>query len=707
MLAGQVPDVGAIPRRTPNATPLVRSSDSAYSLHEKDNGLNQRATPPLKSNSSQTTRRKKLPWLEDRQRVKEQSPQVTHPPVPSTSVGHKRRDDHTTPAPAASSHEKTVVGNPASRRASITVLGPDPSLRAIGSAPSLREKPKHAPSDKLSLNSTSRPHLHVLSARRFARRQSAHSDKATTKSEDYTPSEYSSPVSARHGWSNRAQQGSLSQREPRLVHNASVKTPAIHGPSPFMRDWIQAQVQSPFEDPGSPIPERRSRRRSLDGHRSYDSSHLPIEDRKPEPDFAPPDSQPTSSRFQRLRRPTTLYALPGHLMAPSSSSSPSVPSHLKISSDDSSSEKYVRKATLPEPPTLHKHRSERHRTDGDLKDAADRLGLLVDQAIGSVDNATVSGLSDEVIQILRDTSAALQKANKVLSPQSQPAARPLRRTVRGSSRSSRPRGSEHSSEESYDSRREGSAETAPTHFTASGRPSHQQMGERRDHLEEPKMPPDDASGNGSIAQTPLRLYQVPSADSIVRDFAYAKARNAKAQSAQSLSAPAGFGAAADFYGDHGESIKTQPGVRKSIAPAAPGGREAPIMRSATNISPGASPVPGTDTGPRGRRLTKSGLRQMDPVAQPPTWHNDRLRTDGQPQLPIHTAKADRHMPHVSEFFENAYEETNRVICCAVLTSIQILPDHQARRHERWPQRVHRHRHQVSSSTRSAGARSRL
>ena len=171
----------------------------------------------------------------------------------------------------------------------------------------------------------------------------------------------------------------------------------------------------------------------------------------------------------------------------------------------------------------------------------------MDQTLNVAKEAAKSGRHDEVASILKNATMTLRRA-----------------TQSESSLSSKGAGSFLSSKYS----REPSAETLPTVYT---KPSAQRLSqplpfEHQSNEQKRSKHDDDSSrspGDDSISPTPPRLYQQASADSIIRDFAYNKAKNNAP-----VHLPRGqqdFGSAADYYGDHGESVAFQPGVRKSIA----------------------------------------------------------------------------------------------------------------------------------------------
>ncbi|USW53591.1 Putative MFS transporter superfamily [Septoria linicola] len=72
-----------------------------------------------------------------------------------------------------------------------------------------------------------------------------------------------------------------------------------------------------------------------------------------------------------------------------------------------------------------------------------------------------------------------------------------------------------------------------------------------------------SSTEQSMSRTPPRLYHPRSADSVVRDFAYSRTAKQRRCSAGSFERTK-YGGAATYYGDHGESVATQPGIRHSV-----------------------------------------------------------------------------------------------------------------------------------------------
>jgi hypothetical protein len=194
--------------------------------------------------------------------------------------------------------------------------------------------------------------------------------------------------------------------------------------------------------------------------------------------------------------------------------------------------------------------------------------------------------------------------------------------------------------------------------------SREQMAVERDS------PRTRSSSDASMSHTPPRLYQSLPDKSIIRDFAYAKLQNLRAQSAQTMSEPTRITTAAEVRDYDGQPSQLQPGVRKRATAlrGAPSGRpdtQEPSTPTAAHL-PARDNVPvasrgnnnAPETSPKLRRFTKNALGQVEHVptntlGPPPSWHNDRLRrNDTRPQSPKEDRRADQHPPHISDFFEN-------------------------------------------------------
>lgn len=165
-----------------------------------------------------------------------------------------------------------------------------------------------------------------------------------------------------------------------------------------------------------------------------------------------------------------------------------------------------------------------------------------------------------------------------------------------------------------------------------------------------------ASADDSISRTPPRLYHPPSADSIVRDYAYGNPKIMRRHSTHSLER-AKYGAAASFYGDHGESVATQPGVRHSIcttkidAPLPPSpapkwccgrpGKQQRVHRAHVmhNSDTTASRVPS-----RPLRRAQAGLQNGSRSAEPLLAADDQVHTIAAANPPSATGTASATLP---------------------------------------------------------------
>lgn len=396
-----------------------------------------------------------------------------------------------------------------------------------------------------------------------------------------------------------------------------------------------------------------------------------------EPVFAPPrrsiplaEAVTTGTGVPKPKqdRSKTLRDLPSHLME-SSSHSTDVPSHLLGSSDEYSSSRKVSLSLpvlpLPPVPAATVNRDLRRETRK-MNNAVAGFETLMTQAVGAAEDAAKMGRPDEVAQVLEGASSALRKASTM--------------TLHGRGRHGRksdtlqlsPLESEPDSESDADSSassglwdmqhsQEGSAETAPTLVTAQTSKSPLLADPYTKNGRAPR-PHHGSLHNGSseeasIASTPPRLYQPPSADSVVRDFAYARMQRAKDHSLASLAAAQqSYGAAADFYGDQGESVVNQPGMRKSInkpLPDIPVATTKPAKHVFGHGKRGLNEVP--QSPPRkNRKFTKSELKELEQVPTntvPPRPNED---DNANPDTAVRPRKRRQHQPHVSDFFESSY-----------------------------------------------------
>ncbi|GIZ42769.1 hypothetical protein CKM354_000602600 [Cercospora kikuchii] len=358
--------------------------------------------------------------------------------------------------------------------------------------------------------------------------------------------------------------------------------------------------------------------------------------------------KPTSQDLPLSSVPATtssLYALPPHLMAPSSSSSPD--------SDYAMPMGISRKAAaMPDRQKL---------ASGKSKPPADA-------ATGPAQD----GPRD--VQPLRIGTAAkgATRAATGLPDLQEVTVRPLRLSQTESMRSSEEEGVSPSA--SLGRRTRAAAERSPfAHVnqamakvrSPNSQPAPKESGRisRGGDAQRHRM----ASADDSISRTPPRLYHPPSADSIVRDYAYNNSKIMRRHSTHSLER-AKYGAAASFYGDHGESVATQPGVRHSIcttkidAPLPPSpapkwccsrpGKQQRVHRAHAmhNSDTTASRVPS-----RPLRRAQAGLQNGSRSAEPLLAADDHAHTTAAANPPSATGTASATLP--AETFKPARAPT--------------------------------------------------
>ncbi|KAK6392457.1 hypothetical protein LTR65_003587 [Meristemomyces frigidus] len=690
-------------------------------------------------------KRKKLPWLGDKLGK-----------VPGAFESKESIALDTLPAagPVPTAEPQTNVSqakaaalepSPLSQRVSAPSHSGDPSLRAIGSTPILRQQQKNRDVTRtVSLNSDSRPGVKPATSKQHAKRTlAAHKDKQA-QVEDYTPSEYSTTMSSdadrtppaappppskgTAAYQRQVQKAVARKHRDAASHEphaqkATAQKQTGKGPFGVAQGWLQTQLDLPLDEI-APLSAKRQCKRS-DSCDSCKATELdqphdvsprtstlprqatsvprlpsqlppppprnslvdPVQPIKrtgttvPKPTrnsiAAPLRSEPTPPKVA-IGRKETLHPMPSHLMQSSTSSSTDVPPHLRITSTEvsSSSPEFSPRGTLKPLPALPPQaavgtRGLRRETR-DLNRAVTGLENLMEEALAAAKDAERSGRQDDVAHILDSAAAALRRASTAISPK-----RAV--TDRGGMRQplqlSPPESGESSESDSGDSMhrsgfstppghsRDSSVETAPTLVTAQS--SQQPLLAKRytrdsaaPEAQRGVMDRVGSSGDDSITRTPPRLYQPASADSIVRDFAYARLLDAKARAAKSLSAAAGFGAAADFYNDHGESVVTQPGLRRSIPLDRIPGANKPLPEP-----PGESHKPAHDIfsrkrrheGRQARRYTRSELRELEHVSTNAVPTSRGVPDDGvAPENVPRRRKKNGHAPHISDFFESSY-----------------------------------------------------
>ncbi|KAK5111962.1 hypothetical protein LTR85_011709 [Meristemomyces frigidus] len=732
---GQIPGI----ERTPSThvLPFSRQASSVASLLGKETGLNQRV-PSMQVGREPTVvvKRKKLPWLGGK------PGKVPGAFEPKESIVLETLPAADAPPLAATPPEATAP----SKRHSATSLSADPSLRAVGSTPSLRRLQKAGQVTRtLSLNSHPRPGVKAAATRQQAKRAlGVHKDKQA-KVDDYTPSEYSTTISSdadptpdtpppkktTAAYQHQVQKAvARKQRDTasheQLAQNTRAQGQAREGPLNFAQDWLQSQLDLPLDEIAPRSEKRKCKRAdSCDScnanegdephgvspktsavrRRATSVPSLPAQvPSSPPKDSVVSTAQPTKRSGTTVPKPTrnniagplwsqatasraaaprkeTLHPMPQHLFQ-SSSSSTDIPPHLRMTSTEvsSSSPDLSPRGTLKPLPALPPQaavgsRGLRRETR-DLNQAVTGLEDLMEEALAAAKDAERSGRQDDVAHILESASAALRRASTAMSPKCTVVGR--RRTNEPLQLSPHESGASSDSSDSGDSMhrsgfstpghsRDSSVETAPTLITAQ---SSQQPLLATEYTNRGAAPEAQrgvidhagSSGDESISRTPPRLHQPASADSIVRDFAYAKLRDAKARAAKSLSSPAGYGAAADFYNDHGESVAAQPGLRRSIALEMMPGANKPLPEPPVEAHKPAKDIFSrmkrheVPTGlPHARRFTQSELRELEHVTTNTVPTSRGVQDDGAaPDNVPQRRKKGGHRPHISDFFESSY-----------------------------------------------------
>ncbi|KAF2211689.1 hypothetical protein CERZMDRAFT_98119 [Cercospora zeae-maydis SCOH1-5] len=351
-----------------------------------------------------------------------------------------------------------------------------------------------------------------------------------------------------------------------------------------------------------------------------------------------PPSDTTSRGLSSSPMPATrssLYALPPHLMAPSGSSSPD--------SDYAQLNGTSRKAaTLPDRPSL---------AVAEPKILADSEERLAQCGVGVA-------RPDEAEIVLQGTTRALTG----LSNKRAAKMRPLKLSQTESMRSSEDGGV--SSSASVRRRKTASLDiSAPMEGSKIGTRPHPlrllpllRDPSRTRHNVNAQQLRLIASTDDSVSRTPPRLYHPPSADSIIRDFAYTGPKYLRRHSTHSLKRTR-YGAAASYYGDHGESVATQPGIRPSICVSKP---EAPLpspsprewccglagkhQRVHRAHAMHNSDTTGSKVPIRPLRRTRAGLQNASRSADPLLAANDQTKPSAAPSLPPATGAANAAVP---------------------------------------------------------------
>ncbi|KAI7615185.1 MFS general substrate transporter [Hortaea werneckii] len=305
---------------------------------------------------------------------------------------------------------------------------------------------------------------------------------------------------------------------------------------------------------------------------------------------------------------------------------------------------------------------------------------LMGKAFGAADEAAGRGHSNEVARILEGASSALHNASTTAlyrRSTARPLNSPLRLSPSESGLSTDGGSSDDHDLWDLQHSREHSAETAPTLVTAQSSKSPLLAAPYTKDGRQPlprraSMHSGSSAEDVSIAPTPPGLYQPPSVESIVRDFAYNDIQSAKARSLASLTAKKSYGAAADFYNDQGESVAYQPGVRKSMNPPLPDlpAEEVPSSGHKPKHHKPAKPTrPLHETNAKQIELRE--LEHVPTTSEPPKPAVDDNVT---PNGTRHPHKRGRNHPHVSDFFESSYYRHPNVTPTEVARKLSSVTD---------------------------------
>ena len=629
--------------------------------------------------------RKKLPWLDGAQTSQSRRLPGNYETMEDLVIESHHNGDATI-SPPPGSHDASGGSNrlPESSTATATATADAPlrsmtgdlALRAVGSEPIVPTRQKFQTSGSLSLNFDTRPGMKTPRSKKHAR----HILQSTAGSAESSPSEYSTTISTdRESLPARLPKRDHASYE-RLVQHTAARKATYHDPLQDVGEQRLSLVAS--QDVGHNSVRRRCR--ASCSSCSSDAEAIAALAQRQRSVVSAPRRSMAVPQFITGDAPTspprrqTLHPMPTHLVSSSSSSSP--PTRRGTESRDALiipgvSPRSTLKASVPaaDNPRLQKQ-------SRSLNRAVTGLNNLMEEALTVAKDAARSDRPDEVAHVLNSATMALRKASTTFPSSDGRMSKPLVLSPRQSGRDT-DSDSAVSPNRSPSHSRSISAETAPTTvYSRSARSS-------RQPLSDPlfsNIPIDKrlrsvaSSENDSISPTPPRMIQAQSKEFIVRDFAYAKALNAKAQSAKSLSSPSGLGAAADFYGDHGESVREQPGLRRSIALGTSTNKpllerplpERPLpelpavaYQGARNRIRRRANLPDSH-----RRFTGGNLRELEHAptdAVPPLKRTPSTTYDNNPDSIL--KRRSHHRPHVSDFFEYRHNEQERDVARTLST----------------------------------------
>ncbi|KAI7306816.1 hypothetical protein KC315_g14053, partial [Hortaea werneckii] len=608
------------------STGLAKPSrqNSAASEKMQDVGLDRRGQGHrLAGAQPAVVKRKQLPWLAKKEGKDIEIGQGVAGVPKQNGLGNPQgAAPSTAPAETASLNDNrepktSDTAMPSSaKRPSITSLGHNMSVRAVGSTRSMDQGEKQVrPQRSLSLGAELRPGVKPLRSKHQAKQAFGLEKNKKIDLEDYTASEYSTTVSS-------------------------------------------SDVEHP---PTIPITTPVSSNRTV---------HQPISRRQVDLTHYQRQVQKAADRKEHLSRhepgPSLKQQWTKGRLPPSHAEL--APGAVKLTSTDASNsprniapKNTVKPSPIPRHPppiatTSHDLRRETRKMDTAIRDHE----KLMDKAFGAADEAAGRGHSNEVARILEGASSALHNASTTAlyrRSTTRPINSPLRLSPSESGLSTDGELSDDHDLWDLQHSRENSTETVPTLVTASSSKSPLLAAPYTKDGKQPvprraSMHSGSSAEDVSIAPTPPGLYQPPSVESIVRDFAYTDIQSAKARSLASLAAKKSFGAAADFYNDQGESVAYQPGVRKSMNPPLPDlpAEERPSSGQKQKHQKPAKPArPLHGTSPKQLELRE--LEHVPTSSEPPKVAVDDNVT---PNGTRHPHKRGRNHPHVSDFFESSY-----------------------------------------------------
>jgi hypothetical protein len=464
--------------------------------------------------------RKKLPWLEGDAHQPPKSLRMAPPDPPALPTNDSTSASRPTAAPDAYPIGDWILHMPGSLPTTEPRSQRTPDLRTVPSQPSSR----------------------------LIRRKSVGLGDAHTL--------------APHGESPVLTSGLAPKTDATAATKAPLQGPMLYGQPPqvserstpfkLISDLLQTELDLPFDEDVSPraTPPGVNDCRASDsvsnvkltahdnGKELYDASRESPKQPTPAAREIASSCRMTEPLGQ-TRNTSQLPTLPTHLLSTSSSSSQAT-----------SAGEFQRSAG-------HGGRPIAANNSSSLNQAVTVHENLIGEALNLAESASKSGQREEVIHVLDKANLALRDASSVQDGMRQP----LGRSTQGSSYSD----DESLSDDSAGVRVKPSADTLPTTYSKSTKSSMLPMRSVNNARKSKQSHSGhSSSADESIPHSSPRLNQPPSANSMVRDFAYPKLGKRKT-STQSAPLERQFGEAANYYGDQGQSVASQPGVRKSVA----------------------------------------------------------------------------------------------------------------------------------------------